>query len=79
MGESQPTLEMAPWRDTHNSAPTSETVLKVGLRLQGIGAECQAEGIGAEWPELGRLSLLGSILVLLIVLLHLIGPLRFLR
>ena len=27
MGESQPTtLEMAPWRDTHNSAPTSETV-----------------------------------------------------
>ena len=32
--------------------------------------------IGAEWPELGRLSLLGSILVLLIVLLHLLGPLR---
>ena len=28
MGESQPTLEMAPWRDTHNSAPTSETVPK---------------------------------------------------
>ena len=26
MGESQPTtLEMAPWRDTHNAAPTSET------------------------------------------------------
>ena len=28
MGESQPTLEMALWRDTRNSAPTSETVPK---------------------------------------------------
>ena len=26
MGESQPTLEMGAWRDTHNSAPTSEIV-----------------------------------------------------